>query len=29
MIISCGYRTDNGVWGERFRVPFDEVYRKL
>lgn len=29
MIISCGIRTDTGVWGERFRVPFDEVYHKI
>ena len=29
MIISCGYRDGNkGIWGERFRVPFDEVYKK-
>ena len=30
MIISCGYRDGNkGIWGERFRVPFEEVYKKL
>ena len=30
MIISCGYRNGNkGIWGDRFRVPFDEVYRKI
>ena len=29
MIISCGYRTEKGVWGERFRVPFEEVYRQI
>lgn len=28
MIIACGIREDNGVYGERFRVPFDEVYFK-
>jgi nitroreductase len=28
MIISCGYRDGNkGIWGERFRVPFQDVYR--
>lgn len=27
MIVSCGKRDNNGVWGDRFRVPFDEVYR--
>lgn len=30
MIISCGIRNGNaGIWGERFRVPFEKVYRKL
>lgn len=27
MIISCGIRTKKGVYGNRFRVSFDEVYR--
>jgi nitroreductase len=29
MIISCGIRGESGVWGEQFRVPFEEVYQKL
>lgn len=30
MIISCGIRKGNeGIWGERFRVPFEGVYRKI
>lgn len=30
MIVSCGVRDgDRGVWGERFRLPFDEVYREV
>lgn len=29
MVVSCGIRSDKGVWGERFRVPFSDVYRKL
>ncbi|MGI9526372.1 MAG: nitroreductase family protein [Weeksellaceae bacterium] len=30
MIVSCGKRKGNeGIWGERFRVPFDEVYKRL
>lgn len=29
MIISCGIRLPEGVWGERFRVPFEEVYREV
>jgi hypothetical protein len=26
MIISCGIRKEEGIWGERCRVPFDQVY---
>lgn len=29
MIIACGLRDENGVYGERFRVPFEEVYFKV
>ncbi|MDO5089184.1 MAG: nitroreductase family protein [Leptotrichiaceae bacterium] len=30
MIIACGIRDEEtGVWGERFRVPFEKVYRKI
>lgn len=30
MVISCGVRDGNkGIWGERCRLPFDEVYRRL
>lgn len=29
MIISCGIRKPEGVYGERFRIPFEEVYRKI
>ena len=30
MIISCGKRKGNeGIWGDRYRVPFDEVYKKI
>lgn len=30
MIISCGIRNGNrGIWGERFRVPFEEVYKEI
>tara|TARA_B100000902_G_C27206117_1_gene861741 strand:+ start:372 stop:1109 length:738 start_codon:yes stop_codon:yes gene_type:complete len=28
MIISCGVRDEQGVYGEQIRVPFDEVYFK-
>ena len=29
MLIGCGIREENGVYGERFRIPFEEVYFKL
>ncbi len=29
MVISCGIRDDKGVWGDRMRIPFEEVYRKM
>ncbi len=30
MVISCGIRKGNeGIWGERCRVPFEEVYHKI
>lgn len=30
MAVACGIRDGNkGIWGERCRVPFDEVYRKI
>ena len=29
VIVSCGIRKEGGVWGDRMRVPFDEVYRRI
>lgn len=29
MIIACGIREENGVYGERFRVPMNEIYFKI
>ncbi|MEM9362226.1 MAG: nitroreductase family protein [Bacteroidota bacterium] len=29
MVIGCGVRDENGVYGERFRVPFEEVYQMI
>jgi len=29
MIISCGIRDEHGVWGDRMRVPFDEIYQRI
>jgi len=28
MVISCGIRLPEGVYGDRFRIPFEEVYKK-
>ena len=27
MVVTCGIRLPDGVWGDRFRVPFDETYK--
>ena len=29
MIVSCGIRTQEGVYGERFRIPFNEIYKEI
>jgi nitroreductase len=29
MIISCGIRDKGGIWGDRMRVPFDDVYQRI
>ena len=29
MVIGCGIRKPEGVYGKRFRIPFDQVYREL
>jgi nitroreductase len=29
MIVSCGIRDDRGVWGDRMRLPFNEVYQRI
>lgn len=28
MVIGCGMREENGVYGPRFRIPFEKVYRQ-
>lgn len=28
MTIACGIRMEKGIYGERYRIPFDEVYKK-
>lgn len=29
MVISCGIREEKGIWGDRMRIPFNEVYTRL
>jgi nitroreductase len=29
MVISCGIRDEGGIWGDRMRVPFEEVYKRV
>ena len=29
MIIGCGIRNEKGIYGPRFRIPFEEVYRQI
>ena len=29
MIIGCGIRSEKGVYGDRFRIPFSEVYHQV
>ncbi len=29
MVVSCGVRKPEGVYGERFRIPFKEVYKRI
>lgn len=29
MVIGCGIRKPDGIYGKRFRIPFQEVYREL
>ena len=29
MVIGCGIRSDHGIYGPRFRVPFEETYKRL
>ena len=29
MVVSCGVRKPEGVYGERFRIPFENVYTHI
>ena len=29
MIVSCGIRDPKGIYGERFRIPFQEIYKEV
>lgn len=28
LVVTCGIRSENGVWGDRYRVPFEMVYQR-
>ncbi len=29
MVIPCGIRDEGGIWGDRMRIPFDEIYHPI
>lgn len=29
MVVSCGIRDPKGVWGDRRRIPFDQIYKRI
>ncbi len=29
MVVSCGIREEGGIWGDRMRIPFDEIYQQI
>jgi nitroreductase len=29
MVVSCGIKDEHGVWGDRMRLPFKEIYKRL
>jgi nitroreductase len=29
MVVACGIANEDGIWGDRMRIPFDEVYRDI
>ncbi len=29
MVVSCGIRKEGGIWGDRFRLPFEEIYKRV
>lgn len=29
MIVSCGIREQKGVWGDRMRIPFEQIYTEI
>lgn len=29
MVIPCGIRAEGGIWGDRMRIPFDEIYHPV
>ncbi len=29
MVVSCGIRNEKGVWGDRMRIPFENIYQRI
>lgn len=29
LVVSCGVRSPKGIWGDRFRFPFDKIYKRI
>ena len=29
MVLSCGIREERGIWGDRYRLPMDELYKRI
>jgi nitroreductase len=29
MVVSCGFREKGGIWGDRMRLPFSQVYHRI
>ena len=29
MVVTCGVRLPDGIWGDRFRLPFEETYHRV
>ena len=29
MIVACGIKNEQGIWGDRMRIPFEEIYKRV